>query len=212
VEQCQQAEIQEQKKSLKGQSPVVLPCPFLAFSLCHCFSSWFPCFLCWSVISSRCFQKILVLVFQMEESKQNTRMAWGRIALLWEGELPILTGEGREEEENWGLLVGCFYTTWIWRWGDITSSPGSSHLWARGGALEPRGGGQPASNTTWGTISQKFFFGVAEDGGVVHLRSEIVWNCCPSWLSYSFVDYSADLSCSVSLVSLICRSPQSLLT
>jgi hypothetical protein len=36
----------------------------------------------------------------MEEYKQSTWMGWDRIALLREGESPILPGEEREEEGN----------------------------------------------------------------------------------------------------------------
>jgi hypothetical protein len=50
----------------------------------------------------------LVFVLQMEESKQKMWMRWGKIALLREGESPVLPGEGREEKR--GLLVGRFYT------------------------------------------------------------------------------------------------------
>jgi hypothetical protein len=48
----------------------------------------------------------------MEELKHKMLMGWGRIALLREGESPILPGEDREEEkEGLGSLVGHFYIT-----------------------------------------------------------------------------------------------------
>jgi hypothetical protein len=46
----------------------------------------------------------LVFVLQMEESKQSMWIGWGRIALLREGETPILPGKEREEEK--GGMVG----------------------------------------------------------------------------------------------------------
>jgi hypothetical protein len=51
------------------------------------------------VIGKRCFQKILVLAFWVEESKQNMCMGRGRIALLREGESPALPGEGRRRTQ-----------------------------------------------------------------------------------------------------------------
>jgi hypothetical protein len=52
-----------------------------------------PDWLATNVIGKWCFQKILVLAFQMEESKQNTWMGWGRIASLKKGESPVLPGK-----------------------------------------------------------------------------------------------------------------------
>jgi hypothetical protein len=62
-----------------------------------------------SVIGKQCFQKILVLVFWVEESKQKTWMGWGRIA--WgKGSHPFCQVR-EEKKKDRGLLVGCFYTT-----------------------------------------------------------------------------------------------------
>jgi hypothetical protein len=55
-------------------------------------------------------QKILVFVLQVEKSKQSTWMGWGRIAFWRKEELPILTGDEREEEE--GGMVGTGGVCW----------------------------------------------------------------------------------------------------
>jgi hypothetical protein len=91
-----------------------------------------------SAISKQSFQKILVLEFQMEESKKSMWMGQGRTALLKKGSHPLC--QVREEKNKGrGLLVGHFYTTLkleVGRQYVITCGLG-------GEALEPRVGAIP---------------------------------------------------------------------
>jgi hypothetical protein len=126
---------------------------FLPYSVCLSFTvvstlrlqQNFFYFLTYSIVIGKwCFQKILVLVLRMEESKQNTWMGWGRTALLREEESPSLPGEGRGEEEGPGSLGRSFLY-------DLELGDGETihhHLapltcGLGGGTLEPREGTVP---------------------------------------------------------------------
>jgi hypothetical protein len=89
---------------------------------------------CVNCTDAVCDQKILVFVLQMEKSKQSMWMEWGRIALLKEGESPILSGEERKEEGMMGTGGVCWqresfsfsgaFKTYTTPWG---AGPGGSH-------------------------------------------------------------------------------------
>jgi hypothetical protein len=67
--------------------------------------------------------------------EEQRLMVWGRIALLREGESPILPGK-KSKKKGRGLLVGCFYTTLNLEVGKQYLAPLTCEL--GGGALEPR--------------------------------------------------------------------------
>jgi hypothetical protein len=61
-------------------------------------------------------------------------MGWGRIALLREGIHPFC--QVREGKKGQSLRRSFLLPPWTWRWVHNIPSPGSSHLWAGGEALE----------------------------------------------------------------------------
>jgi hypothetical protein len=128
---------------------------FVRWGILQCFrvlqfTGWFqtPELKGWSsfsllVFGNCCSQKILVLVLQMEESKQNTWTGWGRRALLREEESTVLSHEGREGEGAGSLGRSFLYYLELGDGAIIHNHLASLTCGLGEGVLEPRGGAVP---------------------------------------------------------------------